>query len=193
MKDEQNNKSNIKPITVKFIICGDPSVGKTTLLNYFSHKKTSSHTLREIAAEFRFKKIEIEGNKLALQIWKPIDDINLVRQVFFMGASGAILMFDVTRPDTLRSIEDWMDLYVKNHQVGDNKTKANLLFVILANKSDLLRKVKLQEVEQLIQDAIKRYNLLESQFSFYWTSMLTGENLELMSSQLTSKIFEQIA
>jgi GTPase SAR1 family protein len=54
-----------------------------------------------------------------------------MRPTFFNGAKGAIIVFDMSRPETLKSVNDWY---------GDlKKYCGELPTVLFGNKSDLVK------------------------------------------------------
>ena len=56
-------------IEYKFVLVGDSAVGKSSLLNRFVDKGFSESLLSTIGVDFKFRKINIGGEEVKLQIW----------------------------------------------------------------------------------------------------------------------------
>ena len=62
------NNQGIKYV-FKYIIIGNPSVGKSCLLERFLHDKFTGEYNLTVGVEFGAKKINLNGNVVKLQIW----------------------------------------------------------------------------------------------------------------------------
>ena len=62
--------------TFKIIVIGDSGVGKTSLIKRFTKDKFSPGYLTTIGVEFESKDIQVNGEKVQLQIW---DTVKLIR------------------------------------------------------------------------------------------------------------------
>ncbi len=87
----------------------------------------------------------------------------LLKDSYFFGASGALAVCDSTRPETLESLEEWVQSLFKT--VGDKP------ILILANKSDLKDERRIDE--EMLSKIANKYKT-----SFYYTSARSGENVE---------------
>ncbi|MHA1758100.1 MAG: Rab family GTPase, partial [Promethearchaeota archaeon] len=94
-----------KNIMYKVITAGEGGVGKTTLLHKFVEGKFKIDTKMTIGVGFFLKDITLENGKTySLQLW-DFGGQELFRPFldsYALGANGAILMFDLTRMDTLK-------------------------------------------------------------------------------------------
>ena len=88
---------------------------------------------------------------------------SLLQQSYFAGASGAIAVCDSTRPETLGSLQDWID--------GIRGVCGNIPVVVLANKADLKDMMQLDASD--LQALTQKNNA-----SGYFTSAKTGANVE---------------
>jgi len=95
----------------KIVIVGEPAVGKTTLVRYFTGKQMHDEYLPTLGVEITTKKVKVGNNRvLTLMLWDLAGQpqFKIVRPVYYKGSSGVIFMFDVTMPHTLARIDDWV-------------------------------------------------------------------------------------
>lgn len=95
-----------KAILLKIITAGDGGVGKTTLLYRYIEGRFLANTRMTIGVEFFLKELNIEGKKILLQVWDfgGQDHFRPLLKNYAVGARGALLLFDLTRPSSLERI-----------------------------------------------------------------------------------------
>lgn len=115
------------------MLIGDGGVGKTAIReNYLGHNFKSQYVMT-IGADFAMQDDILHGQKLRYQIWDLAgqDRFDGVRNVYYRAAKGALLIFDVTRPDSYFNIPKWVkELWGYNGQ-------GKIPIVLVANKIDL--------------------------------------------------------
>ncbi len=152
----------------KIVMLGDGAVGKTALTTRFTQEHFEADYKRTIGSDFAIKKLDIpeRDTKVTLQVWDLAGQprFEVVRQGFYRGARGGLLVYDVTRRRTFINIQHWKDEAFKN--LG-----RKIPLVIVANKVDLedARIVTPEEGEAWAKEHGHIY--VES-------SALTGENVE---------------
>ena len=108
-----------KSIALKIVTAGDGGVGKTTLLHRYVENKFLFDTKMTIGVGF-FQKYVNVGNleDISLQLWDfgGEEHFRLFLDSYMLGASGAILMFDLTRPKTLNKLDDWVKIIQKHEK-----------------------------------------------------------------------------
>ncbi|MHA1990670.1 MAG: Rab family GTPase [Candidatus Hodarchaeales archaeon] len=173
----QNSTEN-DPIVIKVVLLGDSTVGKTTLRYKYVGKAFESDLLTTLGAEFSFKFKRFRDYQIKFQIW-DVGGQELyyhVRKAFYGGALGGIVLYDINNRTSFENIVQWVNEFI-NHS-GDHRKK----ILIIGNKIDL-RKEKLdglittEEGKKLTESLSKKKN---EDFSFFETSALNGENLELI-------------
>ena len=104
-----------KPIVLKVLTAGEGGVGKTTLLRRYVEGKFSSETKMTMGVEFFLKELNIDGQKVMLQLWDfgGQERFRFLLESYVIGARGALLMFDLTRTMTLENIEQWVQIVRK--------------------------------------------------------------------------------
>ena len=175
----------IKEYQKKVLILGDGEVGKTSLIKRFVVDKFDDKYILTIGSKVTAKALQIEINgtliHLKLQIWDILGQKGYKKlyDSTFQGSKGVLLVADITRKDTLENLENY---WIPTIQ----KVIGNIPFVILANKSDLGKAAKFDDIElKAFANTYKAHS--------YNTSAKTGENVDLAFHDLgkimiTSKI-----
>ena len=125
----------------KIIFVGDSNVGKTSILNTYTKKnKIPKATL---GTEFTEK--YIEKHNLTLQIWDCAgqERFRALTKLYYRVAEICILVFDLTNPKSLESIENYWISTVKN-EAGES-----IKFVLVGNKFDLTSNIDYSTVWKL--------------------------------------------
>ncbi|MFO7991435.1 MAG: Rab family GTPase [Thermoplasmata archaeon] len=157
----------------KVVLLGDGAVGKTSLVRRYVEQKFSDEYITTIGANFKKKTLtyDEEDVKLNLLIGDLLGQKGFqnTQKANMRGSSGALIVCDLTREETRRSIEDyWLPLLVE--VIG----KAPPL-IFLANKCDLidLQSDSAKEYRQELLNLSEKYGT-----KFFFTSAKTGENVE---------------
>ena len=169
-----------KPIVLKVLTAGEGGVGKTTLLHRYVEGKFSSETKMTIGVEFFLKELEIDGQPVMLQLWDfgGQDRFRFLLESYVIGARGALLMFDLTRPMTLDNIEQWVNIC--------RKQDPNLPILFLGTKLDLVDEISIEkDYISEIQDHFSLFDYLE-------ISSKTGENVASSFECITREVLRRI-
>jgi Ras-related protein Rab-2A len=152
----------------KCVMIGDGAVGKTALTLRFTEGRFESDYKRTIGSDFAVKRVELpdQDANVTLQVWDLAGQprFEFVRQSFYRGARGGVLVYDVTRRRTFINLDNWK-------KEAFDALGAEIPLVIVANKVDLAdsRVVPTEDGEKYAKDNGHLY--VES-------SALTGENVE---------------
>ena len=124
--------------TLKVVVAGDGSVGKTSLVRRYCEGKFEFSRVMTIGVDFQTKIVELPGGAVKLSIWDMAGQkrFAVMRPGFYRGSRGAALVFDVANAESFADLETWRDeiLKVIPHQK----------LVIVGNKIDLPRAVDSQ-------------------------------------------------
>jgi len=166
----------------KIVIFGDGGVGKTTLVNRYLKGVFTSGAMT-IGVDFHLKVMDIQGNKIVLQIWDYAgqDRFRFLFPSYVSGSEGAIFMFDVTRYSSIKSLSEWMEAFKRGFDSDDVKIPK----IMVGGKIDLdiQRSISRQDAEELA----KKYNFDE----YIECSSKTGENVEIIFNKLALKLIEK--
>lgn len=153
----------------KIIICGDPSVGKTsTILRFTDHAFIRTY-IPTLGVSISEKNIKVDNDYVNLILWDIAGQskFEIMRRHFYKGSEAVILIFDLTNLKSFESIPNWYNDVIKNLKMQNEE----LIGFILGNKEDLLdeRKVSVEQANEIA----KKLNL-----EYLETSALTGKNVE---------------
>jgi small GTP-binding protein len=98
-------KGSINPF--KIVIVGKLNVGKTSLLRRACQNTFSPHTQSTIGVHIDYAKIEFPSHNVTLQVYDTAGEerFRSLTKSFYRGAHGAILVYDITREDSLEELD----------------------------------------------------------------------------------------
>ena len=168
-----------KKFILKVLTAGEGGVGKTTLLHRYVEGKFSAETKMTIGVEFFLKEIEVDGKQCTLQLWDfgGQERFRFLLESYVLGAKGALLLFDLTRPMTLENLQEWVNIVRK----GDN----DLPILFLGTKKDLLDDIMVDD------DYALTFKEQFKMFDFLKISSKSGENVQESFELLTRTILER--
>lgn len=169
-----------KPTVLKIVTTGEGGVGKTTLLHRYVEGKFLTDTKMTLGVEFFLKEIDLDGNKILLQIWDfgGQERFRFLLKNYVMGAKGALFLFDLTRPFSLNCVDEWVKLC--------RTENIELPILLLGSKADLTDLITISEAYIL---EVKEYYEM---FDYLQISSKTGENTDLAFELLTKEIIRKI-
>ncbi|MFX1240630.1 MAG: Rab family GTPase [Promethearchaeota archaeon] len=164
---------------LKIIVIGPGGVGKSSIIRRFVKNEFSFDYMFTIGVEINSKLVEFEKDSFALlTIWDIGGQkrFKILRRNFYEGTYGALVVFDLSRPQTFSKMKEWIsDLNV----IIEEKVP----IVILGNKSDLVPKIG----ESFDQNEINHF-VEKLDYSYLESSAKTGENIQEAFTQLTRLI-----
>ncbi|KAG7242469.1 hypothetical protein INR49_021643 [Caranx melampygus] len=124
-----------KKVLLKVIILGDSGVGKTSLMNQYVNKFSNQYKAT-IGADFLTKEVMVDDRLVTMQIWDTAgqERFQSLGVAFYRGADCCVLVFDVTAPNTFKTLDSWRDEFLIQASPRDPE---NFPFVVLGNKIDL--------------------------------------------------------
>lgn len=167
------------PVHLKLCLLGDGKVGKTSLRRRYLGQGFSTEYLETLGADFAIKRTVFAGLVFRFQIWDIAGQprFSELRKAFFMGSQAAIVLYDISNPATISSVDNWVRELWANNGKGPH-----LPIVIVGNKVDLRRKVDTavpgsegrELAEQLSEEVSLPFTI-----PFLETSALTGTNVDV--------------
>jgi small GTP-binding protein len=120
-------------IVLKIVLIGDGGVGKTAIRERYLGKGFQSQYVLTIGADFAMSENVVNGIAVKYQIWDLAgqERFDGVREVYYKGALGALLVFDVTRPDSFYNIPKWVN------ELWTNNGRNRVPIIVVGNKIDL--------------------------------------------------------
>lgn len=166
----------------KILLLGDGGVGKTSLIRRFVLEQYSDEYIMTIGAKISKKGITLGRPPfevdMVMQIWDVFGQRGYggVHEIAVEGAHGVLLVYDLTREDTRRSVEDyWMPMVWR--------LAGRIPMVLVGNKLDL--------IEDRVHAREYLYYLTQKHSSAgILTSAKTGERVEEAFRVLAEKALE---
>ena len=171
MSDDEEGESNYQSkydisYSVKFIIVGDSSVGKSNILLRFSRNVFDPGHQATLGIEFANKHLIYNNTDYLIQIWDTAGQENFrsVTRAYYKASAVAMVVYDITKEETFEHIQAWLK---------DCKELAprTVLLVLVGNKSDL-------EDQRVITKERGEYLAKENNMMFFETSALNGNGIE---------------
>lgn len=179
-------------IGTKLIMIGDGAVGKTSIVRRYLKWGFQERYLPTLGANFYTEKRTYNYDKGQLTVKWTLWDISgqpafsEVRDKYYIGAKGAIVVFDITRKETAENTENWIEEVYK-------RTKNKPPVILLGNKVDLRgterEKVSQNEGKKLAQDLSEQF---EVEIPYLDSSAKTGKNLEEAFKTIAKQISEKL-
>ena len=152
--------------SVKFIIVGDSSVGKSNILLRFSRNVFDPGHQATLGIEFANKHLFYNNIDYLVQVWDTAGQENFrsVTRAYYKASAVGMVVYDITSEESFDHIQEWIkdckDLAPKTVQL-----------VLVGNKSDLEenRVITTQRGEELAK---------ENKMLFFETSALNGNGVE---------------
>jgi hypothetical protein len=159
----------------KVCLLGDGGVGKTSLVRRYVEDLFNDKYIVSFGTKVSKKVLIIDEVELTLMVWDVLgqksDDS--LHAAYYKGANGALLVGDLTRPETLDHLVNWKDALLK--------VERNAKTVIVGNKADLEMAVTpadLAALSKTLGSPLQR------------TSAKTGDGVERVFEQLGRKLLE---
>ncbi|XP_002735512.2 uncharacterized protein LOC100370364 [Saccoglossus kowalevskii] len=156
----------MRSIEAKVVVLGSQGVGKTSVVLRYVSKHFSQKVTPTIGASFFTIKLNIDEHRVKLQLWDTAgqERFRSMAPMYYRKANAALLVYDITVPDTFNAIKSWVDELQRNVDEG-------IILCVLGNKCDLTEHRQVSKEEG--QDYATSIGAL-----FFETSALTNEGLQ---------------
>ncbi|MCF2145069.1 GTP-binding protein [Desmonostoc muscorum LEGE 12446] len=170
-------------ISKKICLFGDFGVGKTSLIRQFVESQFSDEYLSTVGVKISRKLLNLSKNdqnneqNLQLLIW-DIEGSNKFKAVaknYFQGSKGAVIVGDVTQPETLNHLREHIQAFLA--------VNPQSYIVVALNKSDMIAPEYLENIRKIYQFS-NQTNILET----YITSAKTGNNVNEIFQTLATHL-----
>ena len=159
-------------VTLKVIILGASTVGKTSIFLRYFNNEFSHGTLTTLGVDFKTKFFKFENKKLKINYIDTAgqEKFKSISENYLKGTDGVILVFDLTNKETLDLVNYWADCIKKNN-------RDNIGMILFGNKSDLEndRDVTYEEGKNLAEKLGCQY---------YEGSAMNGDNVEFVMNEI---------
>lgn len=127
-----SNNQNEYDYLLKYLIIGNSGVGKSCLLLRYSDDEYSDKHIITIGVDFKIKSLNIDGYKVKTNIWDTAgqERFKNITVSYYKGASGVMLVYDITDIESFNKLSDWLIEVEKN-------APNNVYKILIGNKADL--------------------------------------------------------
>jgi len=164
--------------TVKVIVSGDGGVGKTAFLNRLIHDNFDDNGELTKGVDFFSKTLLINGQEYNFVMWDFAGQSQFKQLLtdFVDGSIAAFILFDLSRFNTLESVEEWIKNLSKY---------GNIYAFILGTKCDIINSNDCKVFDDYILDIIRKY---ENIIGYLKISSKTGYNVIKAFDSLLERI-----
>ncbi len=164
--------------TFKILLLGDNSVGKQSLTRRYCYNIFNPSERLTIGVDFHVKTIELYGRTIKMQIWHFGNEerFRFLFPSYCVGANGAFLLYDITRPSSLDNIPEWVSIL---------RQKAGAIPIILIGSKLDLEEQRVISTEQGKLTA-ENFNLS----AFAEVSAKTGQNIDRVFQNMVEMILK---
>jgi len=180
-KNRKTRYSTKNIISIKIILLGDVSVGKTSILGRYINNSFDEKYKCTIQVECKTKMIDLDLNTVVkMNIWDTCgqEKFRILTKQYYRECQGAIIVFDLTNKRSFDYVKNWIE---ELHKYAPE----NVSILIVGNKSDLTakKKVNKEEIKKLVEP---------NDYLYYDVSAKNGNNISLAFDKIRAKILENI-
>jgi small GTP-binding protein len=150
--------------SLKAVLLGDASSGKTSLLSRWLDGTIDAHPGSTIGAAFRRVTLDLEGVQYDFNLWDTAGQevYRSSSPIYCRHAKSGMIVFDITSRTSFESLDNWISILTAVPEVK---------YLIVGNKSDLQnqRQVSTDEAANFAQ---------EKGVEYIETSALSGANVD---------------
>ena len=166
--------------TLKIVIAGEGAVGKSSFLNKVTNDKFNETSEITRGIDFFSAKVnlDVDGESYELVLWDFGGQVRFreILHDFVDGASGAFLLFDMARFNTLDKLEEWIEMLTKY---------APIPILILGTKFDLVDHEIDSYFDEMLSKIVDAYDVI---FNYLKVSSKTGYNVKKPFELLIHKL-----
>jgi len=164
--------------TIKLLVVGDSSVGKTNFITMFIENKFNQTYMTTSGMDLKTSSIVVKNKKIRVQLWDTAgqEKYRAITKNLFLKVQGALVVYDITNDNSFTNLKTW----VKSIKEECGKS---MQMIIVGNKCDL-------DDERVIEKEKALEYAEEEKVEYIETSSKTGENVQKAISQLCEKVLE---
>lgn len=165
--------------TLNIIIIGDRNVGVYTYYNNIGSQNTYDNISFFENIKYSLRNVSVEKQTIETRIFKllPGSRYKKIRQTYYEGTHGAVILFDVINRDSLAHVGYYVKEVVQRKLSG-----SNFPFVVLGTKIDLRVPgsdfVSDEEAETFCTALREQYSNENITLKFFPVSLKTNENID---------------
>ena len=164
--------------TIKLLIVGDSSVGKTNFIFRLIEDKFNPNYMTTTGIDLKTINIEIDNKKIRVQLWDTAgqEKYKAITKNLFLKVHGTLVLFDISNDDSFNSSKSWVSSL-------KDECGRQLQIILIGNKSDL-------EDKRIVSKEEASKYAEEEKLEYMETSSKTGENIHKAIKLLCQKVLE---
>ncbi|UJR32712.1 hypothetical protein I4U23_020171 [Adineta vaga] len=177
----QNTVNQKVDYVCKLLIIGNSSVGKTSLLFRYTDNTFSSAFITTLGVDFKSKILVRHDKCMKLQIWDTAgqERHRSSTTVYYRGALGFILVYDITNEESFRAVKDWVS------QI-ETYSYEKPAVILIGNKCDMTQ-------ERVVPTEHGKKLADELGLEFFEISVKDNVNVQTVFEKLADVILEKIS
>ncbi|OHS93850.1 Ras-related protein Rab-5B [Tritrichomonas foetus] len=170
----------------KVILVGEPSVGKTSIIQQYHNRVFESDAESTVGASFVSKSVKTDKGDVQLHIWDTAgqERYRSLIPMYSRNACAAILVVDIQNMASFETKDTWINILKSN-------CLPSCKIYIVANKIDLEPTIPLDELGRwamteeytFFKTSAKDYNSVEIVFQKIAIDILEGEQVKIVQNQ----------
>ncbi len=183
----------------KVILLGDYAVGKTSLLNRFLRGEFQPEYIPTIGTEISEKEFRFSSCIIRLMLWDlgGEKEFSEVREEYCANAQAAIIVYDICRPASFKSVEEW---YMGMSELANSEPKPFFLVkrnvkVAAGSAADVPivwlvgNKLDLKE-NRVVDRSVAEEKAKKLGSNYMEVSAKTGENVDALFTSILRSLIE---
>ena len=96
----------------KVVIIGESGTGKTNITTRYMKDRFNEHEKASVGVEFFSKTINLHGKTFKVTLWDTAgqERFKSLSKIYYKGARGVVIVYDITDPMSYLKVEEWMRL-----------------------------------------------------------------------------------
>jgi Ras-related protein Rab-11A len=129
---EVKDYNDIEDYSIKIVVVGDSGVGKSNILTRYAENQFNQDSKATVGVELHNKTYKINDKIIKVHLWDTAgqERYKSITAAYYRGAKGAMIVYDITRPETFNNVDKWFN------EIRENGEK-NVQLLLVGNKSDL--------------------------------------------------------
>ena len=95
--------------SLKFIMVGNPGVGKSTLIEKYINNRFVSPNDITIGVEYNYKIVNIDNKKIKIELWDTAgqEEFDAITKAYYRGAQACVVAFSTIDRASFDAVQKW--------------------------------------------------------------------------------------